>query len=231
VRALAILAILTSAALLPALTSRAQSSAAPVPVRKPAQVRGHSAKPAASRPAAPPAPAQYQTPNWPANDPPSKASVVWNSHGLRIQAANSSLEQILHEVSAETGAKVQGFSTDQRVFGNYGPGAMRDVLSQLLEGSGYNVLMVGGQGSGAPLEIVLSERPVGAPPPVVQNQPVEADDNSAETDQQPQPPPVPAPIRTGFAPGMEPRTPQQIMEEMRERQQQMLERQNNNPQY
>ncbi len=136
----------------------------------------------------------------------------------------------MDEVSAETGAKVQGFGTDERVFGSYGPGATRDVLSQLLEGSGYNVLMVGGQGSGAPLEIVLSERPAGAPQPAAQNQLAEPDDNDAETDQPPPPPPAPAPIRSGFTPGTVPRTPQQIMEEMRERQQQMQQRQNINPQ-
>ena len=134
-RAPAILAILTAAALLAALTSSAQSSATPVPAHKPAQVRGHSAKPAASKPAARAAPAQLQTPlapelpNWPANELPSEASVVWDSHGLRIEAANSSLEQILDEVSAEDRCQGPGVGTDERVFGSYGPGATRDVAS------------------------------------------------------------------------------------------------------
>jgi len=82
--------------------------------------------------------------------------VVWDSHGLLIVASNSSLAQILKQVSAETGVKVAGMGADERVFGTYGPGPARDVLSRLLDGSAYNVLMIGDQGQGAPLRIVLS---------------------------------------------------------------------------
>ena len=81
-------------------------------------------------------------PDWPANDEPTAATVVWNSQGLHIEASNSSLGQILKDVATATGAKVEGLSLDQRVFGTYGPGEARDVLSQLLEGSGYNVMMI-----------------------------------------------------------------------------------------
>jgi len=63
-----------------------------------------------------------------------------------------------------TGAKLEGFSADQRVFGNYGPGTAREVLSQLLEGSGYNVMLIGDQGEGTPREIVLSSKPSGPAP-------------------------------------------------------------------
>ena len=85
-------------------------------------------------------------PNWPVNDKPSPASVVWDATGLRINASNSSLQQILNEVSTDTGTKVEGFGADQRVYGSYGPGQARDVLSQLLQGSGYNVLLAGDLG-------------------------------------------------------------------------------------
>ncbi len=54
---------------------------------------------------------------------------------------------------------------DQRIFGAYGPGPARDVLSQLLDGSGYNVLMIGDQGQGTPRRIVLSARPAGPAQP------------------------------------------------------------------
>ena len=89
-------------------------------------------------------------PDWPVNDKPSPASVVWDATGLRINASNSSLQQILSEVSTETGTKVEGMGADQRVYGVYGPGQARDVLSQLLQGSGYNVLLAGDIGQGAP---------------------------------------------------------------------------------
>ena len=99
-----------------------------------------------------------EPPHWPANDRPADASVTWDSHGLLITAQNSSLKQILDDVSAATGAKVEGLGADQRIFGAYGPGKAREVLSQLLDGTGYNVLMIGDQGEGTPRQIVLTSR-------------------------------------------------------------------------
>lgn len=128
---------------------------------KPVHRHKHS-KPAHSLPpvaqAAPVMPPVPEPPHWPANDRPAEASVTWDSHGLRINAENSSLKQILKDVSVATGATVEGLATDQRVFGVYGPGQARDVLSQLLDGSGYNVIMIGDQGEGTPRQIVLSAR-------------------------------------------------------------------------
>ncbi len=158
-RSLALCAALLAAhslfagALLIAQTSSAPSTAA-APPHKPV----HSPKEPAAHPAAQatPAPAAPIAPNWPANDLPAQASVVWDSHGLLIVASNSSLAQILKQVSTETGVKVAGMGADERVFGTYGPGPARDVLSRLLDGSAYNVLMIGDQGQGAPRRIVLS---------------------------------------------------------------------------
>jgi hypothetical protein len=147
--------------------------------------------------------------------------VTWDSQGLRIKAANSSLEQILNDVSTATGAKVAGFESDQRIFGNYGPGQARDVLSQLLQGSGYNVLMIGDQGQGTPREIVLSLRHSGSSSPAAN--PAQASDDDAEVDEpQPQPQPIRAPFGFNGA-----RNPQQAEEQ---RQQQMQQRQQQQPQ-
>ncbi|MGA3332746.1 MAG: hypothetical protein ABSC62_01135 [Terracidiphilus sp.] len=145
--------LLFAGILLVAQTSSA-SSTATAPAHKPV----HSPKESAAHPAAQatPAPTAPIAPNWPANDRPAGASVVWDRHGLLIVASNSSLAQILKEVSTETGVKVEGMDADERVFGTYGPGPARDVLSRLLDGSAYNVLMIGDQGQGAPLRIVLS---------------------------------------------------------------------------
>jgi hypothetical protein len=144
------------------------------------------------------------------------AAVTWDSHGLHIDAANSSLHQILNDVASETGAKVEGLGADERVFGEYGPGQARDVLSQLLHGSGYNVLLIGDQGEGTPRQIVLSARHASTGPRVAN--PPNADNPDEDTpDAEPEEPqPIPRP---GFIPPGIPRTPQ----EMRERQQQMQE--------
>lgn len=172
-----------------------------------------------------PSPETPCIPNWPANHKPAEASVVWDSRGLFIQASNSSLDQILNDISLKTGAKVEGMGADERVFGTYGPGPARDVLTQLLDGSGYNVLLVGDLGQGTPRRIVLSGRPAHAAQPSGQGTPSdnEADQEAPEAPQtgpysQPDipgsipPPPVPA------------RNPQTMMQE---RQQQMQQQQNN----
>jgi hypothetical protein len=168
-----------------------------------------------------------EKPKWPAFDSPSPASVVWDSHGLSIEATNSSLEQILKDVSTATGAKVDGLTGDQRVFGAYGPGQARDVLSQLLLGSGYNVIMIGGQGQGAPKQILLSMRQSGAVQPVVKNN---AGNNEEDDVDEPPPPQEPGPMRPGFPPGTAPRTPQQIEQEMEQRREQMQQQQQQQPQ-
>ena len=176
--------------------------------------------PAALAPVTPPAPA---LPLWPANDRPAQASVVWDSQGLRIDAANSSLRQILKDFSTATGAKVEGMAADERVFGAYGPGKARDVLSQLLQGSGYNVIMIGDQGQGAPRQIVLSARRAADAQPAAANNPASGNDDDADADEPPQPPQAaPAPFRPGFSP----RSPQQInMQEQQQREQQIQQQQ------
>jgi hypothetical protein len=186
---------------------------------KPHAGKAHLAQSQAAVPEAPKAP---EAPKWPANDQPAQASVVWDSQGLRIDASNSSLQQILKDVETATGAEVEGLGDDERVFGAYGPGLARDVLSQLLHGSGYNVLMIGDLGKGAPRQIVLSSRKPGdAKNPADKSAASSGDEESVEpeADEQPQQP-VPQPNRPAFGPGGPPRTPQQIMQEMQQRQQQ-----------
>src|SRR6202012_4087645 len=94
----------------------------------------------------------------PADQPPNPAVIRWDSRGLEIEASNPSLDQTLRQVAAATGAKLEGLTQDQRIFGTYGPGPRRDVLSKLLEGSGYNVIMYGGHDADVPFVIVLSPR-------------------------------------------------------------------------
>ncbi len=240
-----------------ALAAQTPTTPATTPVHPPAH---HHKKPSAQKPAAqsPPAlvsvaqsapvpapcplaapapvlqPATPCIPNWPANKKPDEASIVWDSHGLFIQAYNSSLDRILNDVSLKTGAKVEGMGADERIFGTYGPGPARDVLSELLDGSGYNVLLVGDLGQGTPRRIVLSGRPTGPPPPAQSTQ--EGDEETMT------PPEVPltGPFSQPEVPGSIPpppvpaRSPQLMMQQqqlMQQRQQQMQQQQQqNNPQ-
>ncbi len=191
------------------------------------------AAPAAAAAAPPPAP---PPPAWPVQQKPQPAKVVWDSRGLEIQASNSSLDQILHEVATDIGAKVQGLNEDQRVFGTYGPGPAREVLSTLLDGSGYNILMIGDQGGGTPREIVLStSNPAGAQPAGYPHPPMQSSvqEDPGPPPVNPQEPPHPVPIRNPFG-NAGSRTPQEMMQEMQQRQQQIEqqqeEQQNQQPQ-
>jgi hypothetical protein len=179
------------------------------PAHKKARSHKHLAAAKSQSPAAqatvPATPPEPELPKWPANEKPSPATVTWDSLGLRIDAANSSLSQILQDVATATGAKVEGFDTDQRVFGAFGPGTARDVLCQLLQGSGYNVLLIGDQGQGTPREILLSLRHAGSAPAAVN--PAPARDEDIDTDEQPLP--GQPPIRPSAFPGRPPLPPQQ----------------------
>jgi hypothetical protein len=214
---------------------------APTPIQPGPQPARHAQNPAQSRnfnTAKPtpstPAPTAMQTPaaeppkpDWPVNDKPLPPKVTWDSSGLTVDANNSSLDEILKEVATQTGAKLDGKVGDERVFGSYGPASARDVIKQLLDGTPYNVLMVGDQGEGTPRQIVLSNRPTG-PAPVSSAQNNGDDETEYEQPQQPMPG-VPN-ARTPFgAPGMPPEQNQQQMEErraeMEQRQEQLRQQQ------
>jgi hypothetical protein len=170
----------------------AQTPATSAPTHKPAHRHKRPAvvkvqPPAAQAAAAPATPPAPEVPKWPANEKPAPASVTWDSQGLRIDAANSSLAQILQDVATATGANVEGFGADQRVFGAYGPGPARDVLSLLLQGSGYNVVMIGDQGQGTPRRIVLSSRHAGTATAAVSPAPAPASEEETEAEEPPQP--------------------------------------------
>ncbi|WP_263359357.1 hypothetical protein [Acidicapsa ligni] len=175
-------------------------------------------------------------PNWPANNQPQPAAVGWDGRVLSVTATNSSLLQILRDISTATGVQMDGMSKDQRVFGNYGPAPARDVLEKLLDGSGYNVIMIGDKGQGEPRELVLTAKgnlPAGNPSQA--QAPQQGNDEEAPED--PEPPEQPGdqpPNRRPFTtPPQQPgsgRTPQQVMEEMQQRQQQLQQQLQNNGQ-
>jgi hypothetical protein len=231
-------ASLFAAQLLVAATLAAQAPGMPTsPLAQPALAHPSAhphKKPAAQKlvaqpaPVPAPAPVAPPLPNWPANKKPDEASVVWDSHGLLIQASNSSLDQILNEISLKTGARVEGMGADERIFGTYGPGPAREVLGELLEGSGYNILMIGDLGEGTPRRIVLSGRAITPSGPSGNTNPGGNGDNDTENDQeaqqapepeQPQPSQPQAPAYQP-GPGVPVRSPQQIFQE---RQQQMMQ--------
>ncbi|MEO6983378.1 MAG: hypothetical protein ABI072_09725 [Edaphobacter sp.] len=125
------------------------------------------AKPSAATPAALPATpptAAPEIPRTPAQLPAHPASIRYSGGLLTVSASNSSLNQILRDISRQTGMKISGGLIDERVFGEYGPAPASHILSTLLDGTSSNMLLVQ-SGGAAPAELILTPRQGGPTPP------------------------------------------------------------------
>jgi hypothetical protein len=163
------------------------------------------------------------------------------------------MSDVLNAVKQKTGAAVDMPAvTSERVVGQFGPGAPRDVLAQLLNGSHYDYVLMGSPAEpGALKKIVLTARASGpepAPPTQPQvgaTQPLPSvpdvdteqtsDDTSTEAPQPDMPQaPEQAPEEEA-QPDQEPaqsgqpvvKTPEQLLRELQQQQQQQ---QNQSPQ-
>ncbi len=186
----------------------------------------------------------------PAQRPPQPAKVVYADDALSISADNSSLNQILREISHDTGMKITGGVADERVFGQYGPASPAQVLAELLDGAGSNMILEHREGE-ANAELILTPRQGGPTPP---------NPNAAAFDDRPRPqetrfpqpqqiPPASGPLvspagSAGEAvPAQNPannpaqpespngvKTPQQIYEQLQRLRQQQQQQQSTQPQ-
>ncbi|MGD0791681.1 MAG: hypothetical protein ABR920_07900 [Terriglobales bacterium] len=78
--------------------------------------------------------------------PATPAKVSYQGGLLTISAQNSTLGEILRDVRKLTGASIDvppGSGVNERVVTHLGPGAPRDVLAGLLNGSAFNYVMLG----------------------------------------------------------------------------------------
>jgi hypothetical protein len=76
--------------------------------------------------------------------PPTAAKVSFQDGLLTISAQNSPLAEILRDVRRLTGASIEiPQNANERVVTHLGPGAPRDVLAGLLNGSSFNYVMLG----------------------------------------------------------------------------------------
>jgi hypothetical protein len=151
--------------------------------------------------------------------PAQDAQIVFANGNLSIHADNSSLTAILHQVASNSGMKIEGLGSDERVFGNFGPGAPRDVLADLLVGTAYNQVLLGDLSNGAPRELILSPTRSGAPvasPAPQASANANAEDNEPEAVEAPPPPPQEAPAASGQQPPPGVRTPQQLFEQLQQ---------------
>ena len=116
--------------------------------------------------------------------PVNGVSVDFADGMLSIHANNASLSEVLFQIQKKTGAEIAiPAGTEQdRVAADFGPGTPSDVLSQLLNGSGLNFVVVGSESDPNALRSVLlspkgPDMPTPAQPyspPVAQNMQMEA---------------------------------------------------------
>ena len=86
--------------------------------------------------------------------------VSFRDGALRIHAAKATLAQVLFEVQRQTGAEIAipAGAESEQVVADFGPGPARDVLAALLNGSPYNFIFVGNDGSATLEKVILSRR-------------------------------------------------------------------------
>jgi len=124
--------------------------------------RKRPAKQEQPEPAPPPAPPLPPTLEQMPAVPPK---VSFTSGMLTIVAQNSTLSDILRAVRAQTGAAVEiPPNATERVVINLGPGAPRDVLAALLNGSHFNYVMLGSPTNPAKVDRVILTSKAGAIP-------------------------------------------------------------------
>jgi hypothetical protein len=91
--------------------------------------------------------------------PPTPAKVTFQDGLLEISAQNATLGEILRNVRKITGAVIDippgSNGANERVVTHLGPGAPRDVLAKLLNGSSFDYVMVGSSSDPAAVSSVI----------------------------------------------------------------------------
>jgi hypothetical protein len=135
-----------------AATPKAQTTVtAPGSTTKP---RVHHKKAVAVAEVPPPPPTLEQ-------QPPTAPQVMFRNGQLTIDASNSTLSSILRAVQVQTGASmdVPSAAGSERVAMRLGPGAPRDVLHTLLNGSKFDYMILGVAGNpGAIQKVILTPK-------------------------------------------------------------------------
>ena len=164
--------------------------------------------------------------------------VTFQNNVLTIVAPNSTLADILRAVKKQTGAEIDVPVAPERVVTRLGPGPAHDVLSDLLNGSRFNYVLLGAPGNESVLTRVVlvpktgnSAESTPAPQPtrpaIAQNPPAEedpsaqavdadSDDATNNVDETPEQPAADDQQQNAEQPQV--KTPQQMLQEMQQRQ-------------
>lgn len=215
------------------------ATAAPAKRKKPVQAQ--PPEPVQEAPAIP------QAPPTPEQMPAVAPQVSMNNGMLTITAENSTMGDILSAVRKQTGAvlEVPPTLSSERVAAQLGPGTPQSVMQQLFTGSKFDYIIVGSpQNPSALQKIIVTARAGGGasmassqPPPQNTYQPPPQPEQSMDEEPQPEPEPEPAPPEppqvtppTQAQPySNQPKTPEQLLQELQQMQQQQQGRPQRNP--
>jgi hypothetical protein len=202
----------------------------------------HKAKKQQPAPLPPPLPSgpQGPVPQIPLDAIPAVAPQVSYQNGmLTIAAPNSTLGDILRAVRKQTAAEIEIPTTaNERVVTRLGPGPAREVIAELLNGSRFNYILLGSPEDASALVRVVLVAKTG--PDTPSSEPASGDKSAAQVanaaaqaadtdtaddavvEDTPDPgtaeaeQPAPATAPTPDQPGI--KTPQQLLQEMQQRQ-------------
>jgi hypothetical protein len=124
----------------------AQTAAQPAAPPTTSHHKSHKAQKAQKQVALPPLPSGPLSQLPMDQIPATRATVSFEGGLLTISAQNSTLGEILRDVRKLTGASIEippGSGVGERVVTHLGPGAPRDVLAGLLNGSSFDYVMLG----------------------------------------------------------------------------------------
>jgi hypothetical protein len=180
--------------------------------------------------------------------------VTYNNGQLTIFAENCTIGDVMRAVRTQTGAVIDlPPNATERVASRVGPGAPRDVLASLLNGSDFNYVLLGSAADPKAVQhIILTPKPMGGPTnamaggqpfspaqnmanaqqPQVANDNEEADSETeaAEESQEDQADGQAQGLSNGQAnpqPGV--KTPEQLLQELQRQQQQLIQQQQQQP--
>jgi hypothetical protein len=236
----------------PSATARPQSVAA-APQKDPSAANAPAA--ATLPPMGPPYPApEIPKPSRPADMPPVPPHVSYRNGMLTVNAVNSTMTSVLSAIRAKTGIEFEGAqNSSERVVVNLGPAPEGDVLAGIFSGSTFDYVVLGRPDSpGTVQRVILTPKArggagavAGQPPqqpmqnPQAQAQAQQEGDEDVPpedaADQEPQdapvqPPPVQEPpTAQNQQQNNQPKTPEQLLEELKQMQLQQQQQQGQPP--
>ena len=118
--------------------------------------------------------------------PPAEPHVTYENGQLTIDAANSTLEDILSAVCKQTGAQIEVPDASERVVTHLGPGPSKKIIAELLTGSRFNyVLIWSPQDPGVLTRVILEAQSAPAANTAAPSPPATAVDVQADPDYPP----------------------------------------------